>query len=390
MNWNFKPQWNWLVLLAAVLFVPLLLNLVLSRFVSGSYATYIIQPAFWVMLAVVILRQPPANDIGKARMRPFLIKFALGVAFFQVYLMVVAGFFNGFGKSPYSFTFQGILINLIYVGTALLGMELSRAWLINRVLRKPAVLLPVFVALLYTLIDLPFGQVPLKGGTLEAWTSFLGSTCLPLSLEHLLASILAMWGGPLPAIAYRGVLQAFEWFSPILPDLNWAMKALVGTVVPVVALAIIHEYFSFQLARRLRKKRGEQGIVSAALFCIAAVIVIWFSLGVFPVKPAVIYSGSMRPFIEVGDIVIVAQKNPDLLHVGDVISYRVQGSPIPTVHRVITIEGDGPSKAFITKGDDNKDADQPVKPEHVIGKVVLKIPRAGWVSIAIRKFIISG
>ena len=109
MNWNFKPQWNWLVLLAAVLFVPLLLNLVLSRFVSGSYATYIIQPAFWVMLAVVILRQPPANDIGKARMRPFLIKFALGVAFFQVYLMVVAGFFNGFGKSPYSFTFQGIL-----------------------------------------------------------------------------------------------------------------------------------------------------------------------------------------------------------------------------------------------------------------------------------------
>jgi signal peptidase len=98
----------------------------------------------------------------------------------------------------------------------------------------------------------------------------------------------------------------------------------------------------------------------------------------------------MRPFIEVGDIVIVAQKNPDLLHVGDVISYRVQGSPIPTVHRVITIEGDGPSKAFITKGDDNKDADQPVKPEHVIGKVVLKIPRAGWVSIAIRKFIISG
>ncbi|MDD2360001.1 MAG: signal peptidase I, partial [Syntrophaceticus schinkii] len=206
-----------------------------------------------------------------------------------------------------------------------------------------------------------------------------------------LASILAMWGGPLPAIAYRGVLQAFEWFSPVLPDLNWAMKALVGTVVPVVALGIIQEYFSFQLAPCCRrKKRGEQGIVSAAAFSVAAVIAIWFSLGVFPVKPAVIYSGSMRPSIEVGDIVIVAQKNTSLLDVGDVISYRVKDSPIPTVHRVITIEGDGSSKAFITKGDDNKEADQPVKPEQVMGKVVLKIPRVGWASIAIRKFIISG
>jgi signal peptidase len=391
VNWNHKPQWNWLILLAAVLSVPLLLNLVLSPFVNAFYIAYIIRPAFWGMLAVIILRLPSVNSIGKTRMRPFLIKFALGVAFFQIYLMVVAGFFNGFGKSPYSFTIKGVLINLIYVGTALIGMELSRAWLVNRVLRKPAVLLPVLVALLYTLIDLPLGQIPPVGGTLEAWTSFLGSTCLPLSLEHLLASILAMWGGPLPAIAYRGVLQAFEWFSPVLPDLNWAMKALVGTAVPVVALGIIQEYFSFQLAPCCRrKKRGEQGIVSAAAFSVAAVIAIWFSLGVFPVKPAVIYSGSMRPSIEVGDIVIVAQKNPSLLDVGDVISYRVKDSPIPIVHRVITIEGDGSSKAFITKGDDNKEADQPVKPEQVMGKVVLKIPRVGWASIAIRKFIISG
>ena len=100
--------------------------------------SYVIQPAFWAMLAIVTLRLPGTKGLSKARMRPFLIKFALGVAVFQVYLMVVSGFLNGFGKSPYSFTIKWILINLIYVGTALLGMELSRAWLINRILRKPS------------------------------------------------------------------------------------------------------------------------------------------------------------------------------------------------------------------------------------------------------------
>lgn len=388
VNWNYKLQWNWLILLAVVLCVPLLLNLVLPRFFNTVNISYIIQPAFWAMLAIVTLRLPGTKGLSKARMRPFLIKFALGVAVFQVYLMMVSGFLNGFGKSPYSFTIKWILINLIYVGTALLGMELSRAWLINRILRKPSFLLPVLVALLYTLINLPLGQILSLGSTLEAWTRFFGSTCLPLSMEHLLASILAMWGGPLPAIAYRGVLQAFEWFSPVLPDLNWAMKALVGTIVPVVALAIIQEFYSFQFTHRCKKKSDEKGVVGTAVFSIAAVIAIWFALGVFPIRPAVIYSGSMRPSIEVGDIVIVAQKNPSLLQVGDVISYRVKDSPIPTVHRLITIEGDGSYQAFITKGDDNNHLDQPIKPEQVMGKVVLKIPRVGWASIAIRKFLI--
>jgi hypothetical protein len=201
VKWNLKPQWNWLILLAAVLSVPLLLNLVLSPFVNAFYITYIIRPALWGMLAVIILRLPPANSICKTRMRPFLIKFALAVAIFQIYLMVVAGVFNGFGKSPYSFTIKGVLINLIYVGTALIGMELSRAWLVNRVLRKPAVLLPVLVALLYTLIDLPLGQIPPVGGHTGSLDEFFGFH-MPSPVSGALAGIDSRYVGR-PAPCHR-------------------------------------------------------------------------------------------------------------------------------------------------------------------------------------------
>ncbi len=388
---NFKIQRNWLIVFLVVLSVPLLLNYLLQRVVNMSYLVYIAEPLVWILLGISILKMQTESSVGKLRMRPLLIKFALAVAFFQVYMMVVAGLFNGFGESPYSFTFKGILLNLFYVGAGLFGMELSRAWLINRLLRKPALFLPILIALLYTLVNLPLGQIPSLGSDLEAWTSFLGSICLPLSMEQLLASILAMWGGPLPALAYRGVLQAFEWFSPVLPDLNWVMKAFVGTVVPLVALAVIWEYLAPHLAvRRLKKQENEQGIVGIALSSIAVVMVLWFSLGVFPVKPVVIYSGSMRPSIEVGDLVIVAQQKSELLRVGDVISYRVQERSIPTIHRVIRIRDEEDPRIFITKGDDNQIEDQPVDSRQVTGKVVLKIPRVGWASIALKKYIIPG
>jgi signal peptidase len=378
---------DWLVTCGLVCAIPLVFNFLLPRILPSFYAVYVCQPLLWIFVAIYILRRPRYRGTGKWRLRPVLVKVACGIAVFQIYLMVVAGFLNGFGKSPYSSTFSGILINLVYVSTALLGMELSRAWLLNRLLRRPATLLPILLTLFYTMLSIPIKQIPSPGSTMETWMRFCGSTALPLTMEHLLASFLAMWGGALPALVYRGGLEAFEWFCPVLPDLNWAMKALTGTVVPLMGLAIIQEYCAVQLGFRCKKRAAGQGMVSTAIFSVAAVITIWFSLGVFPVRPAVIYSGSMRPSFDVGDIVIIAQKNPRLLELGDVISFRTPDSSIPTIHRLVEIDGDGSNRIFITKGDDNDHPDEPVKMEQVVGKVVMVVPRVGWVSIAVRKLL---
>lgn len=386
MRHKFRIPFDWLMVIALVCFLNLFLQLILPRLLSSFYATYIITPLLWGAFAYFIWRLPRFKAAGKARMRPLLIKLALATACFQIYLMVIAGFLSGFGKSPNSFTLKGIIINLIFAGASLLGTELSRAWLINRLLRRPATFLPLIIALLYTFINIPLKQFSALTHSLEGFTQFMGSTFLPVFMEHLLASFLAMWGGFLPALAYRGVLDVFEWFCPVLPDLNWAMKALTGVVVPITALTMIHDYYSCKLAPgKVRNK--DKGMAGNVILSVAAVIFIWFSLGVFPVKPVIIYSGSMRPTFEVGDIVIIAKKNPQSLKTGEIISFHVPDSSIPTIHRINDIKFQEKERFFVTKGDNNRLPDHdPVQEKQVAGKVVLTIPRIGWASIFIKQF----
>ena len=277
------------------------------------------------------------------------------------------------------------------MATSLAGIELSRAWLINRRARKPSTLLPVFIALLFTYFSLPPGQIPKISSSLEVVTEFLGSTFLPTFMENLLASFLALWGGALPALTYRGIIQAFNWFCPVLPDLNWLMKAFTGIIVPVVGLVIIQE---ISLAKshlaRYRRQTGK-GLTGWLITSIGMVIMLWFFLGVFPVHPTVIFTGSMRPVIEVGDVVIVARVNPKLLKVGDVVQFRLKEKTIPTVHRIIDTRREGNKLLYITKGDANNYPDtEPVHPEQVTGKQVFIIPKAGWASIAVKQLLSKG
>jgi signal peptidase len=57
------------------------------------------------------------------------------------------------------------------------------------------------------------------------------------------------------------------------------------------------------------------------------------------------------------------------------------------MHRVIEIQETAGAKRFITKGDANDSPDvEPVIPQNVVGKVVVTIPKIGWVSIVVKRF----
>lgn len=388
---RFMVPANGLLVIGILVLIYLAFNLVLPRIAGAFVATYVAQPAIWLLLAWFILKRLPRYRIaGKVGMRGTLVKLAMGIGAFQVYLAVIAGFFDKFGRSPNSFTPKGILINLIFVSAGLIGMEVSRAWLVSRLGKgKPSTSVPVFIALIYTSLCLPVNQISLGGDNLQQTTSFLGSTLMPLFVENLLASFLALWGGAWPAAAYRGVLLAFNWFCPVLPNLNWAMKALTGTVVPVLGMVLIQQYCLYKLhPGRFRRESGK-GLAGWVALSAFAIVVLWFSLGVFPVRPTVIISGSMRPLMDVGDMAIVARGNLKLLKEGDIIQYRQIENPIPVVHRITGTQSRDGKNLFITKGDANNSPDSlPVHPEQVVGKVVFTVPKAGWATIAVKQFFI--
>jgi len=119
---------------------------------------------------------------------------------------------------------------------------------------------------------------------------------------------------------------------------------------------------------------------------IISIAIIWFSVGVFPIYPSVIATGSMRPMTKPGDV-ILARKVTDVnnLHTGDVIQFKRDGVSIS--HRIIEIVEDREKgvPVFRTKGDNNSAPDVDlVKPEQVKGKIINVIPNAGWPSLLIR------
>jgi len=94
---------------------------------------------------------------------------------------------------------------------------------------------------------------------------------------------------------------------------------------------------------------------------------------------AVVISGSMRPELEVNDVVIAHEQKE--YQAGDVILFREESGKT-VCHRIISREADG----FVTKGDANSSADQRrVPPGDVHGKVVLVIPRVGVIQEVMAK-----
>ena len=101
----------------------------------------------------------------------------------------------------------------------------------------------------------------------------------------------------------------------------------------------------------------------------------------------VVVSGSMRPTININDIIIVQGVDPRTLEEGDIIVFRNPNLPNQPcesghciVHRIVEVVSRDPP-IFRTKGDANYAPDPfLVKGEYIIGKVILIIPQLGIIT----------
>ena len=103
----------------------------------------------------------------------------------------------------------------------------------------------------------------------------------------------------------------------------------------------------------------------------------------FGMKMYVIISGSMKPELEIGDIVIVKETNNYDLQEGDIISFR-QGQSIVT-HRISEVLITDNKIRYKTKGDNNNIEDtQMISEKEIEGKVIDKIPSLGKIALALK------
>ncbi len=102
-------------------------------------------------------------------------------------------------------------------------------------------------------------------------------------------------------------------------------------------------------------------------------------------KPFIVMSGSMQAELCVGDVAIIKEVDTDSLKVGDIIAYQESKDFIIT-HRIIEeIKDEDGNRKFITKGDNNNEADsKQVSMEQVEGKYITKISKIGSVLLFIQ------
>lgn len=95
---------------------------------------------------------------------------------------------------------------------------------------------------------------------------------------------------------------------------------------------------------------------------------------IFGFRAYVITTDSMKPNLNIGDIIIIQKTKNDDLNVKDIVTYRISIDTERITHRIV----DKTNDIYITKGDNNKLEDKIiVKYENIEGKVIFKIPFIG-------------
>lgn len=131
--------------------------------------------------------------------------------------------------------------------------------------------------------------------------------------------------------------------------------------------------------KNIARKIGYAALYAVALACIALVVM----PGVTGVRTVAILSGSMEPTISAGDAIVVKPyKNPETeIKVGDIATFQpVSADSYLITHRVIgKTVGQAGGPEFITQGDANGAADEPIKAGQVMGKTIMVIPFLGHI-----------
>jgi signal peptidase len=274
-------------------------------------------------------------------------------------------------------------LNILLVGSAVIGREIIRSYLINSLCRKENYIIFILVSLFFAITSISFSSF-FKFDGVQDVVKFSAQSFGPEFSKSLLATYLAFLGGAVPSIIYIGTIEAVNWLSPILPNLRWVTTAFIGVLCPIFSFITLQSMYIKELRQKVIRDEKEDSIFAWIITTVSSIGVIWFSVGVFPIYPSVIATGSMEPMIKPGDVILVKKDIDRLkLNIGDIIQFKSDNVLIS--HRIIENLEVGGEKTYKTKGDNNSIADSEfVKPEQVKGTIVKIVPKIGWPTLLLK------
>ncbi|HZJ76873.1 MAG TPA: signal peptidase I [Oscillospiraceae bacterium] len=376
-----------IILISLLVSIYLLENSTITAYMSSFTFTYVLKPALWLCAAFLVWYFPRVRFKTKLRHRSLLYFWSFNFAVIYIIINIIAGLIGGLGKSPYNHSPKGIIINIIFVGSALLGEELIRNYLVHSFTKEENYVAFVFIALLITLAGFPVNRY-LRLQNIRDVVKFAAEHFVPEFAHNIFATYLVYLGGPLASIIYFGIIKGFHWLSPVLSNLGWLTVALTDILCPVFFLMFLQTMYFSIIKRGGESYRNKENPFGWAVVIVVSILLIWFAVGVFPIYPSVIATGSMEPMINPGDVILVRKvlNTGDIkdLEIGDVIQFKQDNILIS--HRIMNIVPDKEKWLYFeTKGDNNSAPDtDPVDPRDIKGIVVYTVPKAGWPTLILK------
>ncbi len=296
---------------------------------------------------------------------------------------VILGLISGFGRNPLTLTQSLIILNLVREVPRVFGMELFRGFVLGNSRGVKTSL--VVTSFLLTFLNFTYTRyLGLLAASYSSFINFLMRDFTPLFLSNLLVGCLFVLGGIRNSLLYSMFKTLYIYLMPMLPNVSSGVSALVSVVHIFMFFTILSVMYSG--GRVLGKLTLTRKLLSVFFVLLLSAVLISVLMGY---RALVIVSGSMSPFLSVGDVVIVNTRiDPANILVGDVIAFYLGRDVV--VHRVVRILNTSSGIRYVTKGDAN-DAPDPFKvaPSALLGRYVFKIPTIGYLWIYLMQALVN-
>lgn len=368
-----------IIILVIICIYSLLSQFYLLRL--GNYYTYIINPLFFAILAVITaLLIGTSYKSGEFKK---IINIYVGIAAVgYIFLYLLSGVLVTYGNNPYNITIKGLLLNLYSIGFVIFTKEFIRFRIINNSTKEDKNIFIVTVVI-FSILEL-FQSSMVKDINFYNIFKLVFMNIIPIIVKNSLFTYTAKYSNFIPAVMYELIINMVLWVSPVLPKIPWVYTAVADTLFPLILLYYIKYEISKKDKRHIYKMQKSTNPKSSFILAALVAIIIFFALGLFPIKPIGIASGSMYPTYSIGDMVFVLKCDAKDLKIGDVIEYKRKNFSV--IHRIKDMYIRDEKIYIITQGDNNtvEDAD-PVEEKQVQGKVIASIPYIAYPTIWINQ-----
>lgn len=349
---------------------------------QGEIIIYIINPIVWVIFLVISYIFFSSKRKLKKNRNSQITMIMICISLLYVIIYYALGIVVGYTNNPYSVSIDGIIINFFSIGLVLAIKEYIRYLFVNININRGKKIYYFLVFIVFLLIDINILNI-LK--IKDILTMLSEELIIPL-IQNILMMYICYVGSPFSAVLSSFILLVPSLIFNAVPDYEWYIIMIFNILYCVVSYFIL-QYIINKTIKNIPVRLLDNRNISRMVFILVLILMaISFSGGFLPIRSVAILTGSMRPVINPGDMVIIAESKIEDVKRGDIIEFKSGNYKI--IHRVISIYYKNGQISLITKGDANKKPDKMVVTKNEFsGKVKYRIPYIGYPAYWLRNIV---